>query len=141
MGSVGCLLRYGKETRLVFEAERGGLLPLMLLRAYGVAAKELDNLRMAPSKMDLPCYNEAAMARWKAGLCPEFDDPYAWHQSFNAPGMRVPDATLHEFVDEPLHVMLKSDETPRHTVFSSARELALALPGWAIEPHNLAFVS
>lgn len=132
-GSVGCALRYASDNRYSFSQETSGMLPLMLIRAYGFKGDVVD-IPMAPARTDLPPFRPDLCKKWAAGEI-QFD-PYTFHDQLNQGlTLQPPDVTKHLIVSDHCALIVDA-QTAREKLDFTAKQLKHALPNLHTKPRT-----
>jgi hypothetical protein len=130
-GSVGCALRYASDNRYTFSQETSGMLPLMLIRAYGFTGDVVE-IPIAPARTELPPFQPTLCKKWAAGEI-HFDG-YSFHDKLNqGMSLQPPDPTKHLIVSDHCALLVDA-QIAREKLDFSAKQLKHALPNLHTKP-------
>jgi hypothetical protein len=126
LGSVGCAMRYATDRRHSFWQETAGLLPLMLVRAYGMPEILSMEIPIGHPRTDLPPFQPELAAKWARGEITWSGPDY--HRRMITP-TKLPDPRKHQIVST--HTALLIDAlVPRFKLGFNARQLREMFPGF-----------
>lgn len=128
-GSVGCALKYADEHRLSFAQESGGLMLLMLLRAYGLKPERYSSIVIPPERVKLPGFDPTITT-----LNKPFDG-IAFHQQLNAPLQLLAPSKQHHYFAREHSALLVDAQVHREKLSCNAKELRQRFPTLYTRPH------
>lgn len=126
LGSIGCAMRYATDRRHSFWQETAGLLPLMLVRAYGMSDILTRDIPVGEPRTQLPPFQPALCAKWGRGEIRWSGDDY--HRHLIVPS-KWPDPRKHQIVSDHCAVLVDT-LVPRFTLGLNARQLRDMFPGF-----------
>lgn len=133
-GSVGCALRYASDNRYTFSQETSGMLPIMLLRAYGFKG-DLGEIPIAPARTELPPFQPILAKKWAAKEI-QFDG-LSFHEKLNQNVLLHPPDPLKHLIVSDHCALLVDAQTAREKLDITAKQLKQALPNLYIAPRSV----